>query len=179
MLGINYHRLSLPSICKSRNITCRCKWVINVKPGVKLVHSRKKTSWGFLVSKVGRSSTGERCPAASSVKQIISCRSSLSTSEAGGNREGSQPDWKLLLWSTLDVTATLGSIGGAVAFVLTQEAMLIGLPVILPLLALYASRRRESIKVQVQECPKSKLSNETALDLASSAKTTSWSCRLA
>jgi len=58
-------------------------------------------------------------------------------------------DWKFLLWSTLDVTATLGSIGGAVAFILTQEAMLVGLPVVLPLLALYASKRRESIKVQV------------------------------
>ncbi len=150
MLGIAYHRSLLPSSSPSLNTTCRCQWALNSKPGVKLTHSRARTSWNSFIAKVGRSSTGERCPAGSVVKHRVSCRSSLSTFEAVGNKEGSQVDWKLLLWSTLDVTATLGSIGGAVAFILTQEAMLIGLPVILPLLALYASRRRESIKVQVQ-----------------------------
>ena len=53
------------------------------------------------------------------------------------------------LWTAVDLTATLGSVGGAVAFVLTQEAMLVGLPVVLPLLALYASRKREKAVLEV------------------------------
>lgn len=58
-------------------------------------------------------------------------------------------DWKQGLWTAVDLTATLGSVGGAVAFVLTQEAMLVGLPVVLPLLALYASRKREKAVLEV------------------------------
>lgn len=49
----------------------------------------------------------------------------------------------------MDIGATLGSIGGAVAFILTQEALLVGLPVVLPLLALYASRRHEQLRLEV------------------------------
>lgn len=85
-----------------------------------------------------------------SVKQRGICRSILRGSEAGQEQRDHGTDWKLLLWGTLDVTATLGSVGGAVAFLLTQEALLIGLPLVLPLLALYASRRRESLKLQVK-----------------------------
>jgi hypothetical protein len=58
-------------------------------------------------------------------------------------------DWKQGLWTAVDLTATLGSVGGAIAFVLTQEAMLVGLPVVLPLLALYASRKREKAVLEV------------------------------
>ena len=63
------------------------------------------------------------------------------------DREGK--DWRQGLWTAVDLTATLGSIGGAIAFVLTQEAMLVGLPVVLPLLALYASRKREKAVLEV------------------------------
>ena len=58
-------------------------------------------------------------------------------------------DWKEGLWTAVDLTATLGSVGGAIAFVLTQEAILVGLPVVLPLLALYASRKREKAVLEV------------------------------
>lgn len=58
-------------------------------------------------------------------------------------------DWRQGLWTAVDLTATLGSVGGAIAFVLTQEAMLVGLPVVLPLLALYASRKREKAVLEV------------------------------
>jgi hypothetical protein len=58
--------------------------------------------------------------------------------------------WRERLWDALDVGATLGSIGGAVAFVLTQEALLVGLPVVLPLLALFASRRREALRLEAR-----------------------------
>lgn len=58
-------------------------------------------------------------------------------------------DRKQVLWTAVDLTATLGSVGGAIAFVLTQEAMLVGLPVVLPLLALYASRKREKAVLEV------------------------------
>ena len=64
--------------------------------------------------------------------------------------KGSGRGWKLGMWTALDVTATLGSVGGAVAFILTQELMLVGLPVLLPLLALYASRQRESAAVEAR-----------------------------
>ena len=66
---------------------------------------------------------------------------------AESDRQGK--DWRQGLWTAVDLTATLGSIGGAVAFVLTQEAMLVGLPVVLPLLALYASRKREKAVLEV------------------------------
>ena len=66
---------------------------------------------------------------------------------AESDRQGN--DWRQGLWTAVDLTATLGSIGGAVAFVLTQEAMLVGLPVVLPLLALYASRKREKAVLEV------------------------------
>jgi hypothetical protein len=71
----------------------------------------------------------------------------ISDSERAAFRSGR--NWMLGLWTALDVGATLGSIGGAVAFILTQEALLVSLPVVLPLFALYASRRRESMKVEV------------------------------
>ena len=53
------------------------------------------------------------------------------------------------LWSMLDVTATLGSVCGAVACIILEEAWLMCLPVILPLIALYASRQRERVSLQV------------------------------
>ena len=48
-------------------------------------------------------------------------------------------------WTAVDTSAWLGTVGSAVAFILTQEAMLAAAPVVLPLLALYASRQRERL----------------------------------
>lgn len=66
----------------------------------------------------------------------------------GAPEEGS--GWQQRLWGAVDVGATLGAVGGAVAFVLTQEALLVGLPVVLPLLALYASRRHAQLRLEVR-----------------------------
>lgn len=66
----------------------------------------------------------------------------------GEPEEGS--GWQQRLWGAVDVGATLGAVGGAVAFVLTQEALLVGLPVVLPLLALYASRRHAQLRLEVR-----------------------------
>lgn len=55
------------------------------------------------------------------------------------------------LWAAVDVAGWLGSVAGAAAFVLTQEMWLVGLPVVLPLVALYASRRVESLAAQVRD----------------------------
>lgn len=56
--------------------------------------------------------------------------------------------WLQRLWATVDVTATLGSVCGAVAFIILEEAWLMGLPVILPLIALFANRQREKVSLQ-------------------------------
>ena len=56
--------------------------------------------------------------------------------------------WMQRLWATVDVTATLGSVCGAVAFIILEEAWLMGLPVILPLIALFANRQREKVSLQ-------------------------------
>lgn len=45
----------------------------------------------------------------------------------------------------MDASAWLGTVGASVAFVLTQEALLAAAPIVLPLLALYASRQRERL----------------------------------
>lgn len=60
--------------------------------------------------------------------------------------------WLQRLWATIDVTATLGSVCGAVAFIILEEAWLMGLPVILPLIALFANRQREKVSLQASHC---------------------------
>jgi hypothetical protein len=45
----------------------------------------------------------------------------------------------------VDTSAWLGTVGSAAAFLITQEAILAAAPVVLPLLALYASRQRERL----------------------------------
>ena len=62
---------------------------------------------------------------------------------------------QLRLWTAVDATATIGSIAGALAFFVTSEALLAGIPVILPLLAWYADRRKESLQVEVYNPPDS------------------------
>ena len=52
--------------------------------------------------------------------------------------------WKAF-WSTVDAGAWLGAVASAAAFVVTQEALLIAGPLVLPLIALYASKEKSSI----------------------------------
>lgn len=51
-------------------------------------------------------------------------------------------------WAAVDASAWLGTVGAAAAFVITQEAMLAAAPVVLPLLALYASRQRARLTAE-------------------------------
>ena len=51
------------------------------------------------------------------------------------------------------------------AFVLTQEALLVGGPVVLPLLALYASRQRERIASEAEQATQVARLEELLLDL--------------
>jgi len=58
--------------------------------------------------------------------------------------------WKVF-WSTVDVGAWMGALGGAAAFVVTQEVLFITGPLMLPLLALYASNERNRIDLKVSQ----------------------------
>ena len=80
-------------------------------------------------------------------------------------------------WATVDAGAWLGTMGTAIAFLITQEAMLIGGPVILPLIALYASKQRGRLDSQAAQAELqaqvlsalrqvSLLSEESAADVA-------------
>lgn len=52
----------------------------------------------------------------------------------------------LSFWSTIDATAWLGTVAAGVGLLVTQEAMLLALPLILPLVALYANRERGQLE---------------------------------
>ena len=140
--------------CKLSMASCRCyqDGVISFRSSATHFRTRKPLTRPVSLQ-IGRSSTPKQSFSKSRhsvVNKRWLCRAFAQESEAKREPQDQGPNWKLLLWGTLDVTATLGSVGGAVAFILTQEAMLIGLPLVLPLLALYASRRRESLKVEVR-----------------------------
>lgn len=57
--------------------------------------------------------------------------------------------WQERLWSAVNFGACLASAAGAVAFFLTSEALLLGLPTALPLIALLASKQREKLQAEV------------------------------
>lgn len=57
---------------------------------------------------------------------------------------GANPDADSDIWSALDVVGWVGSVAGTAAFILTQELWLVALPVLMPLLALYASRKKQA-----------------------------------
>ncbi|RMZ52898.1 hypothetical protein APUTEX25_001017, partial [Auxenochlorella protothecoides] len=67
-----------------------------------------------------------------------------------GSDTGPNPGWQTF-WTTLDVTAWLGTVGSALAFIITGEMMLTAAPVLLPILALYASRQRERLAIQATQ----------------------------
>lgn len=49
----------------------------------------------------------------------------------------------------IDVAATVGSVAGAVAFLITSEAVLAGIPILLPLVGWYAGRQKEGLQIEV------------------------------
>ena len=55
------------------------------------------------------------------------------------------------LWDLLDIGASLGAVSAAIAFVFTAEVMLAGKPVVLPLVAMYASRQRQRLQAEVRQ----------------------------
>ena len=48
-------------------------------------------------------------------------------------------------WTAVDASAWIGTIGTAIAFLITQEFILAGAPVLLPILALFANRQRDKL----------------------------------
>jgi hypothetical protein len=52
-------------------------------------------------------------------------------------------------WGIVDMGAWLGALGTAVAFMLTQEALLVGGPLVLPLVAIFASRQQRRMDAEV------------------------------
>ncbi|KAL0033584.1 hypothetical protein WJX79_005150 [Trebouxia sp. C0005] len=55
---------------------------------------------------------------------------------------------QLGLWTAIDAAATLGSIAGALAFIITSEALLAGIPIVLPLVAWYAGRQKANLQIE-------------------------------
>jgi len=75
------------------------------------------------------------------------------TARSGPNREKiTKPSsaWRSF-WATIDAGAWLGTVGSAVAFLLTQEALLVGGPILLPIIALYASKQRGRLDSQAAQ----------------------------
>lgn len=94
----------------------------------------------------------------------------VSQSSPQGPNKVVPPSQKRLIafWSSVDVTAWLGTVGTTLAFLLTQEALLVAGPVLLPLLALYAGRQRDQLsakaaQAQLQQTLSSTLRQLTAL----------------
>jgi len=76
-------------------------------------------------------------------------------SSIASRASGRSQDWpvrsaqQLGLWTAIDAAATLGSIAGALAFIVTSEALLAGIPIVLPLVAWYAGRQKEHLQTEV------------------------------
>ena len=86
------------------------------------------------------------------------CRRSITISRAVVDSvHGSapvKPSRQLSLWTALDVGATIGSLGSALACILTAEAALAGVPIALLLVAWYAGRQKERLHVEVSNTAK-------------------------
>ena len=70
-------------------------------------------------------------------------------SQAAAPPSADASGWRTF-WAAVDASAWLGTVGTAAAFLITQEAMLAAAPVVLPLLALYASRQRERLATEAE-----------------------------
>lgn len=81
--------------------------------------------------------------------QICALKSPAEAGEIKLEGDGSSVATWRAFWSVVSASTWLGTFGAAAAFVLTQEALLIGFPVTLPLIALFASRQVERIDVKV------------------------------
>ena len=57
--------------------------------------------------------------------------------------------WQERAWSALNSGACLASVAGAVGFFLTSEALLLGIPVALPLISLVASKQQQKLRAEV------------------------------
>lgn len=119
---------------------------IGLQKGILIPSSRICSAYGrrHAISKVahGKGSVrpGGRIHCASSYKNANQVSNELSTVPPGRG-------WKAF-WSTVDAGAWLGAVASAAAFVVTQEALLIAGPLVLPLIALYASKEKNSIDVK-------------------------------
>ena len=85
----------------------------------------------------------------------IASRKNQFTVSASSRRDQDVADvpgtgWKVF-WSTIDAGAWMGALSSAAAFVVTQEILFITGPLILPLLALYASNERNRIDVKMSQ----------------------------
>jgi hypothetical protein len=67
-----------------------------------------------------------------------------------GAADGAAPRWRAF-WSTVDAGAWVGTVGTTLAFLLTQEALLVAGPVVLPLLAVYGGRQRQRLDSQAAQ----------------------------
>ncbi|KAK9791583.1 hypothetical protein WJX73_003017 [Symbiochloris irregularis] len=69
-----------------------------------------------------------------------------------GEREASASTvisgWRERAWSAVSTGACLASVAGAVGFFLTSEALLLGAPVALPLIALVASKQQQKLRAE-------------------------------
>lgn len=75
---------------------------------------------------------------------VAQCNATPSSSPPRSSREPPPNGWRTW-WTVVDAGAWMGALGTAAAFVATQEALLIVGPLILPLVALYASKEKSSI----------------------------------
>ena len=76
---------------------------------------------------------------------VVSRASASNAQETLPFKSSGQVRW----WTALDATATIGSIIGALAFVITSEAILAGIVAVLPLVAWYAGRQKEHLQIEV------------------------------
>lgn len=82
-------------------------------------------------------------------RQLTAARVVVRASGKEMDHAAVKPFRQLGLWTAIDAAATIGSIAGALAFITTSEAVLAGIPVILPLVAWYAGRQKEGLQVEV------------------------------
>ena len=111
-----------------------------------------RQTWRWRSDCLGRGDCGWCCSLPNSRRRrtrIVERKHAVTTLQAVHKDDGEQVDasvvdqggWRTF-WSLVDTSAWLGAVGTAVGFLITQEIALIGGPLVLPLIALYASRRR-------------------------------------
>ena len=98
-----------------------------------------------------RAARAPRRPGAAPARHLAPLTASKSaTSSAAPAAARPSSGWRAF-WSTVDTGAWLGTVGTGIALLLTQEALLLGGPILLPLVALYASRQRTRLDAQAAQ----------------------------